>query len=95
MTTIATAVQFQRPADLLWRDTGMHVVVLSEKSSSDIKVLGGGGAVVWRLLEQPATIADMLASLRCHGTELPTVDELDACLQDLLGQGLVTACEVS
>lgn len=95
MTTTATSVQYQRPAGALWRDTGLHVVVLSQESSSDIKVLAGGGAVVWRLLEDPATISDLLTAFRRGGAEPPSADELEACLRELSEQGLVDACEVS
>ena len=88
MTALLQSVSFRREATALWRDTGVHVVVLPEHAT-EVKVLGGGGAWLWRMLDEPASMLDLLGVLTDEAGPTPDAGELEACLLDLVEQGLL------
>jgi hypothetical protein len=92
---VASSVLYRRPSGALWRDTGEHVVVLLHDGPSDVKVLGGGGALLWRLLEQPATTAELMTELQGIGGTPPSGREVEDCLSDLAEQQLLETIEQS
>ena len=46
----AASATYRRAAGVLWRDTGMHVLVLRAEVSDSPVVLGGGHAQLWRMV---------------------------------------------
>ncbi len=88
MSVTTTDQRFARRLGTLWRDTGLHVLALSEDESAEVVVLGGGSAVLWRLLEQPLTLVDILERLGAAGGS-PTEDDVSGCLDDLVSRGLI------
>lgn len=92
MASGQATLRYGRPAASLWRDTGAHVVVLPVGEETEVKVLGGGGALVWRLLEQPQTVEELFRSFAAAGVPAPH-DEVRACLSDLHEQGLIETDE--
>ena len=89
MTAVSHDVRFSRVDGLLWRDTGQHVVVLAQGAKMDVTVLGGGGALLWRMLATPSTFEQLLARLRSELDDGPSEDDVRACIDDLSSQGLL------
>ena len=89
MSTIATTCQYVRVAAVLWRDTGLHVLVLPDGTSHEVVVLGGGSAVVWRLLAEPVDAAAIARRLGREAGEDLDPDAVTACLEDLADRGVV------
>ena len=54
--------RWRRHPSTLWRRSSDRVVLLTE-ARDDILLLEGVGAMVWALLEEPATAAELAASL--------------------------------
>lgn len=80
---------FTRRTGTLWRDTGRHVLALPESDGADVVVLGGGSAVLWRLLERPQSLPGILRRLAEAGGDAPTEDDVRACLDDLVTRSLI------
>jgi hypothetical protein len=89
VSTIATTCQYVRVATALWRDTGLHVLVLPHGTSHEVVVLGGGSAVVWRLLAEPVDSAAIAHRLGREAGEEPDPDVVTDCLEDLADRGVV------
>jgi hypothetical protein len=90
-----TELRYQRDAGALWRDAGEHVVALPSVGGQDVFVLGGGGAIVWRLLEQPRTLEEMLADLRLEApSDVVPRDDVQVALDELVRLGLVRPTSV-
>ena len=94
MTTTSTTAgqgtrRFRRVHTTLWRDTGRHVLALPP-GAKDVVVLGGGAAVLWRLLQSCLDLEAIVAAVT-DGTEGPGSDEITASLDQLVGAGLVAA----
>jgi hypothetical protein len=95
VTSLATRLRYRRSPGALWRDTGEHVVVLLHDGPSDVKVIGGGGALLWRLLDEPATTAELMAEFQKLGGSPPSPAEIEGCLSDLADQQLLQTIEES
>jgi hypothetical protein len=78
--------RYARAHETLWRDTGLHVVALGPHDDGEVTVLGGGSALLWRLLDEPLGLDEISQRLRSTGA---APDEVEACLDDLLERGLV------
>jgi hypothetical protein len=78
---------------MLARDTELHVVLLPAGPQHDFVMLGGGGAVIWRLLEGPLT-ARQIAE-RFDRASAPDEEELLGCLNDLVARGVLDLEESS
>lgn len=89
MTALATRCQFVRAPGSLWRDTGLHVLVLPGKAAAEVVVLGGGGAVLWRVLGEPLTLDGIIAELGDAAASPPDSSAVAACLEDLVARGVV------
>ena len=90
MSLTATDQRFARHTGTLWRDTGHHVLALPETDGAEVAVLGGGSAVLWRLLDQPLALHELLEHLVSdEGEADPAAPEVLTCLQDLVRRGLV------
>ena len=88
--SLATAEgQFTRQSGALWRDTGRHVLALPSAERAVVVVLGGGGAVLWRLLEEPLRLTEVMSRLQTSEGAAPAEAEVLACLDDLVQRGLV------
>ena len=46
MSLTTTDQRFARRLGTLWRDTGLHVLALSEEESAEVVVLGGGRGLI-------------------------------------------------
>lgn len=93
MTAQVAEQQFSRVVATLWRDTGMHVLAIPEGERTDVTVLSGGSALLWRMLDEPQGVAALVARLSSpDGVEqVPGEGEIRACLEDLVERGLVQA----
>ena len=89
MSLTTTDQFFARRAGTLWRDTGMHVLALPEDDGAEVVVLGGGSAVLWRLLEEPLDLPTVMSRLHTPLGADPEVAEVGACLHDLVARGLI------
>ena len=90
MSLTATDRTFARRAGTLWRDTGEHVLALPEGEGAEVVILGGGSAVLWRLLAQQLTLPQMLGLLSTsEDAPAPGENEVLTCLRDLVTRGLV------
>lgn len=81
--------RYGRASSALWRDTGRHVVAHGGLPGGRVHVLGGGGALLWRMLEQSATLAEILDALTAAGGSVPPNDEVAGCLDALVACGLL------
>jgi hypothetical protein len=78
---------------VLWR-RAVDAVVLLPVGADDPVLLPGTGAAVWELLEQPATLDELLAALReVYGTDAAdrasAAADVVALLDRLVGLGAV------
>jgi hypothetical protein len=87
VTTTATTRRFRRVDTILWRDTGRQVLALPP-GTTDVMVLTGGAALLWRLLDSELELAEIVAAIS-EGAEAPDPDLIAACLDDLARSGLV------
>ena len=85
-------MRWRRRADVLWR-RAVDAVVLLPVGADDPVLLPGTGAAVWELLEQPATLDELLAALReVYGTDADAASveaDVVALLDRLVGLGAV------
>lgn len=90
MSSTSTDLRFVRRLGTLWRDTGLHVLALPGEARAEVMVLGGGSALLWRLLDEPLGLDDILQRLEVGaGATAPDVDVVSDCLADLVARGLV------
>ncbi len=82
---IDAATRVRRRPDALWRDTPSGVLVLGE--DDDLICIEGAGRLLWLVLEQPATMAE----LRQFFTD---ADDPDAALLDGLEGGVLGLVEL-
>jgi hypothetical protein len=77
-----------RRSDALWRDTPGAVLVLG--SDDDVICIEGAGRLLWLLLDEPTTVAELVRILR---DEVPggsdAVDGLEQGIRGLADLGLV------
>lgn len=86
MNPILSDCRYARAHSALWRDTGMHVVALAPRDGAEVAVLGGGSAVLWRLLDEPLGLDEITRRLDSAGA---SPEEVASCLDDLVARGLV------
>lgn len=84
MTVLVDARRYERVAGLLSRDTGRHVLVLPADATSQVLVLGGGGAVVWRLLEHTRSLRELIDHFDQQGDTGPDLATLLECIDQLV-----------
>ncbi len=86
-----SAAVWRRRDDVLWRRS-LDAVILLPVGVDDPMTLPGTGASVWDLLEEPASLAELVAILADAYEEDPTVVEHDVrtLLTELEGLGAVT-----
>jgi len=89
--TTTTDQLFARRVGTLWRDTGLHVLALPTNDPAEVVVLGGGSAVLWRMLQEPLDLPAVMSRLRTFAGETPEASEVRECLDDLVHRGLVEA----
>lgn len=91
MTVVVDSLRYERTARLLWRDTGQHVLVLPPDATSQVLVLGGGGAAVWRLLDRTRSLRELIDHFDQHGGSGPDLTTLLDCLSELVDHRLLRA----
>lgn len=79
-------MRYVRNPDVLWRSTSRGPIVLAPGNDAPVR-LGGVAAVVWELLDDPLTAADVSALV---DEMLPEASEVDAALAELRHSGLCT-----
>jgi hypothetical protein len=86
-----SAAVWRRRDDVLWRRSLDAVIVLPVGADEPL-TLPGTGAAVWDLLEEPASLAELVAALAEVYEEDPAVVELDVTtlLAELEDLGAVT-----
>lgn len=90
MSVVGTRCLFVRAPGVLWRDTGLHVLVMPRHQVGDVVVLGGGNAVLWRLLAEPLDLAGVTEHLAAISAHTPDHDTVESCVEDLLGRGVLS-----
>jgi hypothetical protein len=82
---------WRRRDDVIWRRS-LDAVFLLPAGIDDPMTLPDTGASVWDLLEEPATVAELVATLADAYDADPTVVEHDVCelLAELEDLGVVT-----
>ena len=85
-----TAAVWRRRDDVLWRRS-LDAVIVLPVGADEPSTLPGTGAIVWDLLEEPATVAELVAILADAYEEDPAVVDHDvrALLADLETLGAV------
>jgi hypothetical protein len=91
VTTTIPLARYERVHASLWHDTGRHVVVLPLTRNGSVHVLEGGSALVWRVLEQPGDVTDLLGRLVDMGVDPPPASDLTDCMQSLAERGVLFA----
>ena len=91
MSSDPAAAVWRRRDDVLWRRS-LDAVILLHVGADDPLTLPGTGAAVWDLLEEPASLAELVALLAEAYEEDPAVVEHDVTtlLTDLEALGAVT-----
>jgi hypothetical protein len=56
-------VRYARAASALWRDAGDCVLTLLPEPQSAVVQLAGGSAALWRLLDRPRTLDELVAAV--------------------------------
>lgn len=90
MSEVVAECRYARAHAALWRDTGMHVVALPPREGAEVAVLGGGSALLWRLLDEPLALDEIERRLEALGAAPDDADEVARCLDDLVERGLVS-----
>lgn len=80
----------QRKADLLVQPLDDDLV-MADLTSGNYYGLGASGRAIWEMIEQPARVADICASLRTRYDVAPETCEAEVLdfLRDLEGQNLI------
>lgn len=91
MTLVVETLRYGRADELLWHDTGRHVLVLPTGTEGQVSVLGGGSAALWRLLERPRSVRELMAHFTVDGAEPLDMAELVDCLYHLAARGVLDA----
>ena len=91
MSSDPAAPVWRRRDDVLWRRS-LDAVILLPVGAEEPMTLPGTGASVWDLLEEPASLAELVAILADAYEEAPAVIEHDvrALLAELESLGAVT-----
>jgi hypothetical protein len=85
------ATVYSRRADVLWRRT-LDTVILFPVGAEEPVTMPGTGAVVWDLLEEPATLAELVDTLAdVYGEDAATIEhDVAALLEQLRALAAVT-----
>jgi len=88
---LSSAAVWRRREDVLWRRS-LDAVILLPVGVDEPRTLLGTGASVWDLLEEPATVAELVAILAdAYDTDAAVVEhDVRALLADLEALGAVT-----
>ncbi len=89
MNRLLRECRYARAHEALWRDTGLHVVALGPHDDGEVTVLGGGSALLWRVLDEPLGLDEISQRLQSTGAAPDDLDEVAECLDDLVERGLV------
>lgn len=79
-----------RRRDVVWRDLGTHVLALNLMGDQQVLVLGGGNAVLWRLLATAHRLDDISAAFSTE-EERPTKEQIVHAIAELQTLDLVSA----
>lgn len=79
-----------RRADVLWRAT-LHGVLVRPLGAREVVRLGGTGAALWALLDEPISFPDLCAALaRDHDADAVAIaHDLEPVLVDLGERGVI------
>ncbi|MGH8893335.1 MAG: hypothetical protein ACRDWY_08540 [Actinomycetes bacterium] len=79
------ATRYVRNGATLWRDVGTDVVLLPRSRAYGAVVLSGGAALLWRLIDQPRTVREIVELAGTGGS----TTTIGALLMDLSARGAV------
>lgn len=84
------SVRIRRAPQVLWRSVGAEVI-LADRRRSDFELLSGSGGAVWRALDEPRTLEDLLDALaEEHGVEPAAIeDDVRQLVGTLTARGFV------
>lgn len=75
MSIVGSGGRYVRATEVVWRDTGDHVVAKRLGAGTTCVLIGGSAAQVWRLLERPSDAREILDEV--VGREAQPVAEVD------------------
>ncbi len=78
-------MRYARNPRVLWRSTSRGPVLLAPDHDQP-ELLGGQAAVVWEVLDEPLTAAEITEAARAV---IPEADDADGALAELMRLGLV------
>lgn len=79
---------FSRAEGVLWRDAGSHIVALPG-TGGDVVVVGGSGAQLWRLLQRPQSLDDLVNAFVDESGAPPPTADVAAAAAALVARGVV------
>ena len=85
-----TPTRLRRSPHVLWRSVGAEVI-LAEPGRTDFELLSGSGGAVWRALDDPLTLPELIEALATeHGVEAGAIDgDVRQLVGTLSARGLV------
>jgi hypothetical protein len=85
-----TTTRLRRAPHVLWRSVGAEVI-LAEPGRTDFELLSGSGGAVWRALDDPRTLGELIEALAAeHGVEADAIkDDVRQLVHTLSARGLV------
>ena len=92
MSAVRSGERYVRATEVVWRDTGEHVVAKRLGAGASCVLIGGSAARVWRLLDRPSDAREILDEVVDRDAQpVPEVDEsaVQQVLSDLAQHGLV------
>ena len=78
-------MRYARNPSVLWRSTSRGPVLLGPDQDRP-ELLGGQAAVVWEVLDEPGTVADIAAAAQAL---VPSIDGVDRAIDELRRLGLI------
>ena len=77
-----TQTRLRRSPRVLWRSVGAEVI-LAEPGRTDFELLSGSGGAVWRALDGPRSLDELVEALASeHGVE---ADSIEGDVRQLVG----------
>jgi len=85
-----TQPRLRRSPRVLWRSVGAEVI-LAEPGRTDFELLSGSGGAVWRALDGPRTLPELVDALAAkHGVEAGSIErDVRQLVGTLTARGLV------
>lgn len=85
-----TETRLRRAPHVLWRSVGVEVI-LAEPGRTDFELLSGSGGAVWRALDGPRSVPELIDALAAeHGVEAASIeDDVRQLVSTLSARGLV------